>query len=64
MCEEVDTMCNLSQGIEDRAIERTLIDIVMNMYKNNFSLEQISIAIDKSVEEIKMIINEHESAKA
>ena len=57
-------MCNLSQGIEDRAIERTLIDIVMNMYKNNFSLEQISIAIDKSVEEIKKIINEHESAKA
>ena len=49
-------MCNLSQGIVDRAIERTLIDIVMNMYKNNFSLEQISVATDKSVEEIKKII--------
>jgi len=57
-------MCNLGQGIEDRAKERTLIYIVMNMYKNNFSLEQISISTDMSVEEIKKIINEHETAKA
>ena len=61
---EVDTMCNLSQGIEDRAIERTLIDIVMNMYKNNFSLEQISIATDKSVEEIKKIIEKNDKVLA
>ena len=57
-------MCNLSQGIEDRAIERTLIDIVMNMYKNNFSLEQISIATDKSVEEIKKIIEKNDKVLA
>ena len=57
-------MCDLSLGIEERATEKTLESVVMNMYKNNFSLEQISIAIDKSVEEIKKIINEHESAKA
>ena len=57
-------MCNLSLGIEERAAEKTLESVVMNMYKNNFSLEQISIAIDKSVEEIKKIINEHDSAKA
>ena len=61
-------MCNLSLGIEERATEKTtektLESVVMNMYKNNFSLEQISIATDKSVEEIKKIINEHESAKA
>lgn len=57
-------MCNLGQGIEDRAKERTLIYIVMNMYKNNFSLEQISISTDMSVEEIKKIIDEHETAKA
>ena len=61
---EVDTMCNLSQGIEDRAIERTLIDIVMNMYKNNFSLEQISVATDKSVEEIKKIIEKNDKVLA
>ena len=57
-------MCNLGQGIEDRAIERTLIDIVMNMYKNNFSLEQISIATDKSVEEIKKIIEKNDKVLA
>ena len=61
-------MCNLSLGIEERATEKatekTLESVVMNMYKNNISLEQISIAIDKSVEEIKKIINEHETAKA
>ena len=61
-------MCNLSLVIEERAAEKatekTLESVVMNMYKNNFSLEQISIATDKSVEEIKKIINEHESAKA
>ena len=61
-------MCNLSLGIEERATEKatekTHESVVMNMYKNNISLEQISIAIDKSVEEIKKIINEHETAKA
>ena len=61
---EVDTMCNLGQGIEDRAKERTLIDFVMNMYKNKFSLEQISIATDKTVEEIKMIIEKNDKVLA
>ena len=56
---EVDTMCNLSQGLVDRAKERTLTYFVMNMYKNKFSLDQISIATDKSVEEIKMIIEKN-----
>ena len=52
---EVDTMCNLGQGIEDRTIE----SVVMKMYNSNFSLEQISIATDKSMEEIKMIIEKN-----
>ena len=64
----MDTMCNLSLGIEERAAEKAtekaLESVVMNMYKNNFSLEQMSDITDMSVEEIKKIINEHESAKA
>ena len=44
-------MCNLGQGIEDRVTvevtakvtAKNLIDFVMNMYKNKFSLEQISL---------------------
>ena len=54
-------MCNLSQGIVDRAEERMLIDFVMNMYKNKFSLEQISLATKKSVDEVKKIIEEKEA---
>ena len=61
-------MCNLSLGIEERAAEKAtekaLESVVMNMYKNNFSLEQMSDITDMSVEEIKKIINEHETAKA
>ena len=61
-------MCNLGQGIEDRVTAevtaKNLIDFVMNMYKNKFSLEQISIATDKSVEEIKMIIEKNDKVLA
>ena len=53
---DVGDMCNLSQGIVDETLE----EVVMNMYKNKFSLEQISIATDKSVEEIKMIIEKND----
>ena len=60
ICKEVDTMCNLSQGIVDETLE----SVVMNMYSSNFSFEQISDITDKSVEEIKNIINEHETAQA
>jgi len=62
---EVDTMCNLSQGIVDRVTEevtaKNLIDFIMNMYNNKFSMEQISLATKKSVDEVKRIIEEHET---
>ena len=54
-------MCNLSQGIVGRAEERMLIDFVMNMYKNKFSLEQISLATKNSIDEVKKIIEEQEA---
>ena len=59
------TMCNLSQGIVDRVTEevtaKNLIDFIMNMYNNKFSMEQISLATKKSVDEVKRIIEEHEA---
>ena len=66
---EVDTMCNLSQGIVDRVTAevtaevtaKNLIDFIMNMYNNKFSLEQISLATKKSVDEVKKIIEEQEA---
>lgn len=49
-------MCNLSQGIVDRVTAKNLIDFIMNMYNNKFSLEQISLATKKSIDEVKRII--------
>ena len=54
-------MCNLSLGIEERATEKAIESVVMNMFKNKFSLEQISLATKKSVDEVKRIIEEHET---
>ena len=57
ICKEVDTMCNLSQGIVDETLE----EVVMNMLENKFSLEQISLATKKSMDEVKRIIEERET---
>lgn len=46
-------MCNLSQGI----VDDTKVEIIMNMYENKFSLEQISLATKKNIAEIERIID-------
>ena len=55
--EDVSVMCNLSQGI----VDDTKVEIIMNMYENKFSLEQISLATKKSIAEIEKIIKENKS---
>ena len=65
-------MCNLGQGIEDRVTvevtakvtAKNLIDFVMNMYKNKFSLEQISLVTKKSIDEVKKIIEKNDKVLA
>ena len=57
-------MCNLSLGIEERATEKAIESVVMKMYSNNYSLEQISDITDKSVEEIKKIIEKTDKVLA
>jgi hypothetical protein len=57
-------MCNLSLGIEERATEKAIESVVMKMYSNNYSLEQISDITDKSVEEIKKIIEKNDKVLA
>ena len=66
-------MCNLSQGIEEKALEKgritgiaegkavgitqgiaqgktsAQIDIILNMYNNNFTIEQIALATQYDV---------------
>ncbi len=57
---DVNVMCNLSQGIEEKGRMKGLAEgekkIILTMHHNNFTLEQISLATGKSVEEIKGII--------
>lgn len=57
---DVNAMCNLSQGIKDN----TLADVIMNMYENNFTLEQIAVATKKSVEEVETIVKKREPVLA
>ncbi len=66
--EDVSIMCNLSQGIKEEGIaigEAKGIaigeaKIILNMYKNGFTAEQIASATDKAIEEVKEIITDNE----
>ncbi len=62
--EDVRIMCNLSTGIEERATEKatekTTKKIILNMHENKFSIEQISLATQKSTSEIEKIIKDNE----
>ena len=49
--EDVSIMCNLSQGIEDKAIAK----IVMNMYKIGYTPNQIADAVGVSVDEVEAL---------
>ena len=65
-------MCNLSDGIEERAAARatkkataeTTQRMILSMYENALSLELISSISKMSVEEIERIINENEPVLA
>ena len=58
--EDVSIMCNLSQGIEDKAIAK----IVINMYKIGYTPNQIADAVGVSVDEVEAIIKKKEPAMA
>ena len=65
---DVSVMCNLSQGIKEDgiAIGEAIKEekIILNMHNNGFTVEQIAMATDKNVEEVKAIIAGKESALA
>lgn len=68
-------MCNLSQGIREAGIEEGLLigrqegllagreegeaALILKMYKNGFTAEQIAAATDKGVEEVKAILDKN-----
>lgn len=53
-------MCNLSQGVREDA----QAELIMNMYKKGYTLEQIADVAEKSVEEVKAIIEKREPVLA
>ena len=57
---DVSDMCNLADGIEERAIERVTNNMnenfVMNMYKKGYTYDEIADVIELSVNDIKIII--------
>ena len=56
----MSVMCNLSQGIEEKGIAigeaRKEEKIIFNMYNNGFTVEQIAMATDKNIEQVKAVI--------
>ena len=59
--EGVNSMCNLGQEIEERATENVTVNIILNMYNNNFTIEQIALATQYNVDKVKEIIAKQKS---
>ena len=58
MRKDVSAMCNLGEGIEEKGIAKGEASLILKMYKNGLSAEQIASATDKEIEEVKAIIAE------
>lgn len=53
---DVDTMCNLSQGILERGIAQGIEGVIINMHKKNYPLELIADAVEKDIKEVEAVI--------
>lgn len=57
---DMSTMCNLSQGVKEEGITIGRAEgeagLIAKMYKNGLSIELIASATDKTIEEVKTII--------
>jgi len=70
--EDVSEMCNLSQGIREKGRAEgkaegraeSEIEFILNMYDNNFTLEQIALVTKKSVEDVSAVIKKREPVLA
>ena len=49
---DVSVMCNLSQGI----VDDTKAEIILNMFKKGYTLEQIADVTEKRISEIEKIV--------
>ena len=64
---DMSIMCNLSQGVKEEGIaigrREGHAELITKMYKNGLSIEQIAFATDKTVEEVKTIIEGKEKSQ-
>ena len=64
---DMSTMCNLSQGVKEEGIAIGRAEgeagLIAKMYKNGLSIELIASATDKTIEEVKTIIEGKEKSK-
>ena len=64
---DMSTMCNLSQGVKEEGIAIGRAEgeagLITKMYKNGLSIEQIASATDKTVEEVRAIIEGKEKSQ-
>lgn len=72
---DMSTMCNLSQGVKEEGIaigrregleegrREGHAELITKMYKNGLSIEQIASATDKTVEEVRAIIEGKEKSQ-
>ena len=58
MREDVNMMCNLSQGIKEEGIAQGEAMIILKMFQKGLSIEHIAAVTDKEVDEIKAIVGE------
>lgn len=64
---DMSTMCNLSQGVKEEGIAigraEGEAELITKMYKNGLSIELIASATDKTIEEVKTIIEGKEKSQ-
>ena len=64
---DMSTMCNLSQGVREEGIAIGRAEgeagLITKMYKNGLSIELIASATDKTIEEVKTIIEGKEKSQ-
>lgn len=61
---DVSVMCNLSQGIREDATDEANAKIIMNMHRKGYTLEQIADVAEKSIDEVRAIIEKREPVLA
>ncbi len=58
--EDVNAMCNLSQGIKDN----TLAEVIMTMHEKGYDSAQIAEIVKKTIEEVEAVIKKREPVLA